>query len=239
MPVITFANTKGGAGKTTVALILAGELLRRGYRVTMLDADPQQWISRWHRLAGRSSGFDVIENVDADTIEGQVKGLNSKQTYIIIDLPGGLTPLLAKALGLSDQVLVPVQGSAMDAVGGAQVLDILKELDRKCGIRIPHAVVLTRINSIITTRSLTAVKDLLAEQHVAILDTALNERAAYRDMFISGGTLYSMDPMRVSNLDKAQENARAFGDEIAQMIPIKTVRPRASKRQSAAVKQAA
>jgi cellulose biosynthesis protein BcsQ len=100
MPVITFANTKGGAGKTTVALILAGELLRRGYRVTMLDADPQQWISRWHRLAGTSAGFDVIGNVDADTIEGQVKDLNSKQTYIIIDLPGGLTPLLAKALGL-------------------------------------------------------------------------------------------------------------------------------------------
>lgn len=239
MPVITFANTKGGAGKTTVALILACELQRRGHRVTVLDADPQQWISRWYRLSGASAGFDVISNVDADSIEGQVKNLKSKQNYIVIDLPGGLSPLLAKALGLSDQVLVPVQGSAMDAVGGAQVLDILKQLDSQCGIRIAHAVVLTRINAIITTRALIAVKDLLAQQQVPIIETGLNERAAYRDMFISGGTLYSMDPARVSNLEKAQENAQAFGNEIARMVPVKVVRPRAPRKQTAVVKRAA
>jgi chromosome partitioning protein len=45
MPVITFANTKGGAGKTTAVLMLATELARKGYRVTILDADPQHWIS--------------------------------------------------------------------------------------------------------------------------------------------------------------------------------------------------
>ena len=42
MPVITFANTKGGAGKTTLAVIVANELARLGHRVTLLDADPQQ-----------------------------------------------------------------------------------------------------------------------------------------------------------------------------------------------------
>ena len=41
MPVITFANAKGGAGKTTAALILATELASRGHRITILDADPQ------------------------------------------------------------------------------------------------------------------------------------------------------------------------------------------------------
>ena len=52
MPVITFANTKGGAGKTTAVLLLATELARSGHRVTVLDADPQLWISRWHELSG-------------------------------------------------------------------------------------------------------------------------------------------------------------------------------------------
>ena len=51
MPVITFANTKGGAGKTTAVLLLASELAHMGHRVTVLDTDPQHWMSRWFDLS--------------------------------------------------------------------------------------------------------------------------------------------------------------------------------------------
>ncbi|MFS8110613.1 ParA family protein [Rhizobium jaguaris] len=239
MPIITFANTKGGAGKTTVALVLATELARRGLRVALLDADTQQWMSRWHRLSGASANFDIVADVSDDTIEKQIKDIKKRTDYIIVDLPGGLNPLLAKAIGLSDHIMVPVQGCAMDAVGGAQVLEILKQLAAQCDIRIPHSVVLTRINSIITTRSLLTVKMLLAEQQVHFLDTPLIERAAYRDMFNTGGTLYSMDPTRVSNLDKAQVNAQMFADEILRLVPAKVPRTKATKKLSATAKRAA
>jgi chromosome partitioning protein len=135
--------------------------------------------------------------------------------------------------------MVPVQGCAMDAAGAAQVLEILKELAAQCDIRIPHSVVLTRINSIITTRALLAVKMLLAQQQVHVLDTALIERAAYRDMFNAGGTLYTMDPAHVSNLDKAQENARFLADEILRLVPMKAARAKSTKKQAAAIKSAA
>lgn len=239
MPIITFANTKGGAGKTTVALVLATELARRGHRVSLLDADPQQWATRWHRLSGTSADFAMISNVTEETIEQEIKDIKKRAGYVIIDLPGGLSPLLAKAIGLSDHVMVPVQGCAMDAVGGAQVLNILKELSAQCDIRIPHSVVLTRVSSIITTRALLAVKGLLAQQQVHVLDTALIERAAYRDMFNSGGTIYTMDPARVSNLDKAQENARLLADDILRLAPPKAARAKASKKTGDVVKNAA
>jgi chromosome partitioning protein len=109
----------------------------------------------------------------------------------------------------------------------------------QCDIRIPHSVVLTRINSIITTRSLLTVKMLLAEQQVHVLDTPLIERAAYRDMFNTGGTLYSMDPTRVSNLDKAQVNAQMFADEILRLVPAKVARTKAPRKPSATAKRAA
>jgi chromosome partitioning protein len=239
MPILTFANTKGGAGKTTVALVLATELARRGHRVSVLDADPQQWATRWHRLTGNAAEFAIVPGVGEDTIEQQIKDLKKRGGYIIVDLPAGLSPVMAKAIGFSDHVMVPVQGCAMDAVGGAQVLEIMKQLAAQHDIRIPHSVVLTRISSIITTRALLAVKGLLAKQQVNVIDTALIERAAYRDMFVSGGSLYTMDPARVSNLDKAQDNARMLADDILRLAPPKAARGRSSKKAAEPVRDAA
>ena len=229
MPVITFANTKGGAGKTTMALVTAGELTKRGFRVAMLDADPQQWVSRWMTRMAKMPKFSIVANIDADNIEQTIKDLKKRNDYIVVDLPCGVTPLLAKGLGLSDHVFVPVQGCALDAAGGAQVLDILKKLKSECDIHIAHSVALTRVSSIITTRALLAVKGMLAQQGVHVLAVPLIERAAYRDMFDAGTLIDALDPDAVSNLAKAQDNARLLVDEIARLAPIPVKVPKAAK----------
>jgi chromosome partitioning protein len=218
MPVITFANTKGGAGKTTAVLLLSTELARRGYRVTILDADPQHWISHWYEISGCVPNISVIDFVTSASLPVHLSE-NSATDYFILDLPGARTPLLATALGLSDHVLIPIQGCAMDARGGAQVLELLQYLEQRAGIHINHSVVLTRVNSMVTTRALQVVKALLSERSVAVLETPIIERSAFRDIFDCGGTLYTMDPNRVSNLDKAQENACAFAEEMMRHLP--------------------
>lgn len=229
MPVITFANTKGGAGKTTAALILAGELSRRGNRVTILDADPRGWISRWHAIAGAGSLISVVA-VNEETIETATAKAKKRGGYILVDLPSSHDALLAKAIGLADHVMIPVQGCAMDAHGGAEVLELLKELDEKCDVHIPHSIVLTRVNAAVTTRALQAAKDFLAARGIATLSTAIAERAAYRDVFDKGGLLQSMNPAEVSNLSKALENAARLADEIVALMPQKAVRPTAARK---------
>ncbi len=52
MPVIAFANPKGGSGKSTSALLLATELAVKGASVTIIDADPERWISQWRNSLG-------------------------------------------------------------------------------------------------------------------------------------------------------------------------------------------
>ncbi|NML73604.1 ParA family protein [Rhizobium sp. S-51] len=229
MPVITFANTKGGAGKTTAALILAGELSRRGNRVTILDADPRGWISRWHAIAGAGSLISVVA-VNEETIETATAKAKKRGGYILVDLPSSHDALLAKAVGLADHVMIPVQGCAMDAHGGAEVLELLKELADKCDVRIPHSIVLTRVNAAVTTRALQAAKDFLAARGISTLSTAIAERAAYRDVFDKGGLLQSMNPAEVSNLSKALENAARLADEIVALMPQKTVRTTATRK---------
>lgn len=221
MPVITFANTKGGAGKTTAVLLLATELARLGYRVSVLDADPQHWITRWYENSEGLPGnrLTVVPYVTMGSIDRQLSEQRARADFVLIDLPGSRSSLLAKAVGYADYVLIPVQGSAMDAQGGANVIELLQYLEDKANIRIRHSVVLTRVNSMVTTRAMTAVKDLLAARRVHLLETPIIERAAFRDMFGCGGTLYTMDAKRVTNLDKAQENARALALEVLQQIP--------------------
>jgi chromosome partitioning protein len=221
MPVITFANTKGGAGKTTAVLLLATELARLGFRVSVLDADPQHWITRWYENSEGLLGnrLSVVPYVTMSTIDRQLQEEKARADFVLIDLPGSRSSLLAKAVGYADYVLIPVQGSAMDAQGGANVIELLQYLEDKADIRIRHSVVLTRVNSMVTTRAMTAVKDLLAARRVHLLETPIIERAAFRDMFGCGRTLYTMDAKRVSNLDKAQENARALALEVLKQIP--------------------
>ncbi|MFN5378039.1 MAG: ParA family protein, partial [Ignavibacteria bacterium] len=61
--VLVFASAKGGAGKTTLAVAVAGELLRRGERVALLDADPQETggLSQWHGAGEGAEGLQAAE----------------------------------------------------------------------------------------------------------------------------------------------------------------------------------
>ena len=220
MPVVTFANTKGGAGKTTAALMLACELVSRGNRVTILDADPRGWMSRWHAKNGTGALLSVVP-VSDETIEAATLKAKKRGGYILIDLPSSHDALLARAVGLADHVIIPVQGCAMDAQGGAEVLDLLAELASKCDVKIPHSVVLTRVNAAVTTRALQAAKDFLTEKGIRTLTTAIAERAAYRDVFDRGG----LDMLEVSNLPRALENAARLADEVIALLPQRSVRP--------------
>lgn len=224
MPVITFANTKGGAGKTTAVLLLATELARTGHRVTVLDADPQLWISHWFELSGSVDNLSVISNVTMASLETHIRENKASTDCFIIDLPGTKSPLLTMALGISDHVLIPVQGSAMDARGAAEVLDHLTFLREKMGRDIDHSVVLTRVNAMISTRALLLVKGLLAQRNVRVLNTPIAERAAFRDIFDHGGTIAALDCQKVSNVDKALENVRLLSAEVLGLLPVRVVK---------------
>ena len=60
MPVISFASPKGGVGKTTAALLLATELAQKGVGVTVIDADPEQYIERWASLPDKPANLTCL-----------------------------------------------------------------------------------------------------------------------------------------------------------------------------------
>lgn len=239
MPVISFANAKGGAGKTTAALLLATELAHQGYRVAILDADPQRWITQWHEASGFQHNIEVISEVSVASIQGHLRETARTADYTIIDLAGARDAIVTTAIGLSDHVMIPVQGCAMDAKGAAQILDLIKMMESAGRLTIPHSVVLTRVTSMVTTRALLTIKGLLSARGVNVMDTPIVERSAFREIFDCGGTLYSMDAGRISNLDKARENAQAFAGEVRRLLPTKVIRSQEPRRIFRVVRNAA
>lgn len=239
MPVISFANAKGGAGKTTAALLLATELAHQGYRVAILDADPQRWITQWHEASGSQHNIEVISEVSVASIQGHLRESSRTADYTIIDLAGARDAIVTTAIGLSDHVMIPVQGCAMDAKGAAQILDLIKMMESAGRLKIAHSVVLTRVTSMVTTRALLTIKGLLSARGVNVMDTPIVERSAFREIFDCGGTLYSMDAARISNLDKARENAQAFAAEVRRLLPTRVIRSQEPRRMFRVVRNAA
>jgi chromosome partitioning protein len=223
MPVITIANTKGGAGKTTAAVLIATELAQMGLNVTVFDSDPQHWFSQWYETARPRGAITLVNHVTASALEGHMRSMDRSNEYYIIDLAGERNQLTATALAFSNLVLIPVQGAGMDGKGAAKILDILGRLKEETGVEIPHSVVLSRVNPMVTTHSLLAVKGLLASRGVDVFATPVVERAAFREMFDKGVTLHDMDGVKVSNLDKALQNARALADEVLRHLPVRVI----------------
>lgn len=214
MPVIAFANPKGGAGKTTSALLLASELAGRGASVAIIDADPEKWISQWSALPGRPANVSIVGDVTEDSIVDQIEVAAAEAQFVVIDLEGTASLMVANAIGMSDLVIIPTQGSSMDAKGAAKTIRLIRNQARMARRDIPHAVLLTRTSAAVASRALRNVRSQLDQAGIPVFETSIVERAAYRDILDYGGLLADLDQTKVSNVDKAVDNARAFAGEV-------------------------
>lgn len=214
MPIISFANPKGGAGKTTSALLLAGELTARGARVVIIDADPEKWISQWSKLPGKPESLTIISDVTEDSIVDQIEAASASAQFVIVDLEGTASLMVANAIGMSDLVVIPAQGASMDAKGAAKTIKLIRNQERLARRSILHSVLLTRTSAAVMSRSLKNVRDQLDKAGIDVFETAIVERAAYRDIFDYGGLLADLSAEQVSNIEKARINAREFAGEV-------------------------
>lgn len=214
MPIISFANPKGGAGKTTSALLLASELASKGAQIAIIDADPEKWISGWGALDGKPDNIQIIGEVTEDSVVDQIEDASSTAQFVIVDLEGTASLMVANAIGMSDLVLIPTQGASMDAKGAAKTIRLIKNQSRMARRNIPHAVLLTRTSAAVTSRALKNVREQLDRAGIDVLSTSIVERAAYRDILDYGGLLKDLNPSLVSNIDKAVQNAREFAGEV-------------------------
>jgi chromosome partitioning protein len=217
MPVIAFISPKGGVGKTTAATILATQLARRA-PVIIIDADPNQPVDAWAKLGNVPEQLSIVTKVTQETILDQIDEAATKAPFVIVDCEGTASLTVAYAISAANLVVVPTQGSQLDAKEAARALSLVKKQERTTRRQILHAVLLTRTAVAVRSRSLAHVQSELRKHGVRMFESELNEREAFRAMFSFGGSLESLDTIAVRNTDKAIANARTFTNEVLNML---------------------
>ncbi len=218
MPVITFSSPKGGAGKTTAACILASVLAERGTTVTVIDADPNQNVVDWAALPGLPETLTTIGTVTEETILDRIEEASASSAFVIVDLEGTASLMASYAISMSDLVVIPVQGSQLDAKQAARQMGLIRAQERASRRKIPFAVLFTRTSPAIQPKTQRHIEQSFEDKTIPVFKAKLSDREAYRAMFSYGGTLPGLADKKVSNLPAAVSNALEYTMEVIERL---------------------
>jgi chromosome partitioning protein len=214
MPTIAFVSPKGGVGKTTSAFLFSTAIAEI-YDITLIDADPNHPIRTWAEGGNTPPRMTIVSDADEDTIIERIEDAASQTAFVVVDLEGTASMTVMKALSQADFVVIPTQGSQLDANEASRPIRVVMQGQKMTGRVIPFAVLLTRTNPSIRTRGLAHIQNGLIDAGIPVLETELNERDAFKAVFSFRQTLDGLNPKEVPNLDKAKMNVLKFVEEVA------------------------
>jgi chromosome partitioning protein len=217
MPTIAFVSPKGGVGKTTAAFLFS-TAISEIYDITLIDADPNHPIKTWAEGGNTPRRMTIVSDANEDTIIERIEDAASNTPFVVIDLEGSASMTTMKAISQADFVVIPTQGSQLDANEASRAIRVVMQGEKMTGRAIPYAVLLTRTQATIRTRGLAHIQNGLIDAGIPVLETELNERDAFKAVFSFQKTLDGLDPNRVPNLDKAKMNVLKFVEEVASRL---------------------
>lgn len=188
--IIAVVNQKGGAGKTTLAMLLAGSLADQGWRVLVADADPQNTALHW---AGMGAGFPA-QVEDASGEEGKLhKALRKRQEafdYIVIDSPpAAMAPVTGSALKAAHLALVPVIPSPLDLWASVRIREAIAQARHK-NPDLEARLVVNQMQP--NTLLAQEVLGMLPEFGIPLLAGSLKSRTAYRQCAALGASIRAL-----------------------------------------------
>jgi chromosome partitioning protein len=191
--IITIAQHKGGAGKTTLTTQLAVAISAEGHKILVIDADPQGSTTAWHNVRARELGRK--NKIDLNSALGwkllrDMPNFVKDYDYILIDTPPHAESEASTAIRLSHLVLMPVQPSPLDVWACAPTIKLI--LNEKK----PVMLVLNRVPA--TSKLNGAIMDKLSDMKIMVAKQTLGNRVSFASSIMKGLGVIEQDPRSVA-----------------------------------------
>lgn len=198
--VITVAQQKGGAGKTTLAAHLAVAWAGDGKKVAIVDIDPQASLSAWAEQRGTRNGLDV-SRVTGWRTQAEVERKSRDHDIVLVDSPPHAETEAKIAVRAAALVIVPVQPSPMDVWATKPTLDLAR------AEKVPALLVLNRVPP--RARLTEAMLEKVGELGVPVAAARVGNRVALATALFEGRGITETAPSSA-----AGEEIKALAAEI-------------------------
>ncbi len=203
--VITVAQQKGGAGKTTLVAHLAVAYTAAGKSVAAVDIDPQQSLATWYRLREETLGAAgaglLVSQVKGWRSRNEVAALARAHDLVLIDSPPHAETEARIAIRAADLVLVPVQPSPMDVWATRATLELA------AAEKVPALLVFNRVPPRARlTEAMTAEAERLGAQ---VATARIGNRVAFAAALAAGQAVNESHPR-----GRAAQEIAALAEEV-------------------------
>jgi chromosome partitioning protein len=186
--IIVIANSKGGVGKSTIAVHLVAWLHEQGHSVTLADCDTQQSSSEWAKEA-----VPQVQSVrlgDPDEILDRLPALAQQTDFVVADGPGSNTETSRALLLRADFAIVPCKASMLEVRALAQATNVLRQAQDIRGGQPQALIVLSMVGK--TYRLTQDMKDAAAALELPLARTALTLKQIYADAPGQGSVVWQL-----------------------------------------------
>jgi chromosome partitioning protein len=189
--IIGVLNQKGGVGKTTLTINIAATLAKAGYRVLVVDADPQGSALAWSSAREREPLFPVV-GMAKPTLHRDLPEVARDYDMVVIDGAPRVNDLGRAAILASDIVLIPVQPSPYDVWAAADTVSLIREAQQFKPSLKAAFVVNRKIANTAIGRDITDALEQIGD--VPVLPQGLRQRVIYAESAGQGLSVIEVAP---------------------------------------------